>query len=135
MKYCPDNHENPDEARFCRSCGYNFDVRDQRPFHMKHPEYNLRPFSEFKELSFFMKEPDYVEIPSESKVPNYYWIVKNEKFGILFWHHKHHWYGNTNDYNRIIQCKYDRIEKLDGIFACYNGDDIIYIDKNGKRLK
>lgn len=25
MKRCPKNHENPDNAKFCRICGYNFD--------------------------------------------------------------------------------------------------------------
>lgn len=25
MKKCPNNHENPDNAKFCRICGYNFD--------------------------------------------------------------------------------------------------------------
>lgn len=25
MKRCPNNHENPDNAKFCRICGYNFD--------------------------------------------------------------------------------------------------------------
>jgi len=25
MKRCPNNHDNPDNAKFCRICGYNFD--------------------------------------------------------------------------------------------------------------
>ena len=25
MKKCPKNHDNPDNAKFCRICGYNFD--------------------------------------------------------------------------------------------------------------
>lgn len=135
MKKCPENHENPVEARFCRICGYKFDIKDQRPFHLRHPEYNLKPFSEFKELSFFRNSPDYVEIPSKSKIHEYYWIVKDEKFGILFWHHEDHWYGDTNDYNRIIQCEYDMIEKLDGMFACHKDNDIFYYDRQGNLLK
>lgn len=131
MKTCPEKHENPDDARFCRICGYKFDARDQRPFHLKHPEYHLKPFSEFKELGFLRNSPEYVEDPSQSDVNEYYWIVRKEKFGILYWHHEDHWYGDTNNYNRIIQCEYDKIEKLDGMFACHKGDDIIYIDRQG----
>lgn len=135
MKKCPGNHENPDEACYCRICGYKFDFKDQRPFYLRHPEYNLRPFSEFKDLFFFFNTPDYIESPIKSKIPEYYWIVKDEKFGVLFWHHEDHWYGDTNDYHRIIQCKYDKIEKLDGMFACYLGKEITYIDREGNILK
>ena len=47
MKTCPDNHNNPDNAKFCRICGYEFKDSSAFPFHMAHPEYHLRPFSEF----------------------------------------------------------------------------------------
>lgn len=47
MKTCPNNHNNPDEALYCRGCGHRFEETTSLPFHMAHPEYHLRPFSEF----------------------------------------------------------------------------------------
>lgn len=52
MKVCPDKHNNPDEALYCRLCGHRFEDAPSLPFHMAHPEYHLRPFSEFDKVFF-----------------------------------------------------------------------------------
>lgn len=52
MKTCPNNHSNPNEAQFCRICGYKFEEISNLPFHMTHPKFHLKPFSEFDKLFF-----------------------------------------------------------------------------------
>lgn len=149
MKRCIHDHDNPDNANFCRICGDQFDksldIRivlqkknnsvDTRPFNIKFPEFHLRPLSEFSDLTFVFNSPEYVEDPSKSSKKEYLWIVKEEKFGILFWHHEDHWYGDTNEYNRIIKCVYDKIIKHDNMFECHLGNNITYIDLKGNILK
>lgn len=57
---------NPVEAKFCRKCGSQLSNSvshiansspvhedDMRPFHLRHPEFHLKPISEVKELYFF----------------------------------------------------------------------------------
>lgn len=135
MKNCPNNHYNPDEARYCRICGYKFEEIKNLPFHMAHPEYHLKPFSEFEKLFFWFNSPDYVEDPKESEKPDYLYIIKDGKFGILYWHFEEHWYGDTNDFHRVIQCEYDRIEKKEDMFVCYRGNERVFIDLKGNILK
>ena len=135
MRICPNNHSNPDNAQFCRICGHKFEEISNFPFHMAHPEYHLRPFSEFDKVLFWFNNPDYMEDPKESEKPEYLYIVKDGKFGILYWHFEEHWYGDTNDFHRIIQCEYDRIEKKEDMFVCYKGSERVFIDLKGNILK
>lgn len=150
MKNCPKYHaENPLDAKFCRKCGYNFnagfsenntmnsadDNKDVRPFHIRCPELHLRPISEFDKLFFWLNRPEYVEDPLLADDSNYLYIVRNEKIGILHWITKKHWYGKEEVYNRIIPCKYDRIEKADGYFICYKGLKVEYRDMKGNILR
>ena len=136
MKTCPNNHSNPVEAQFCRICGHKFGVEPNLPFHMLHPEYHLRPFSEFRKIRFWFNKPDYMEDPQRSEVPEYFFIAKNGKLGILFWRFKKHWYGgSTNKYHRVIPCEYDRIEKKVDMFICYKGEERVFIDLKGNILK
>ena len=146
---------NVEEAVFCKKCGtkleesmaivskyddkHSFVVKSSElgniPFHMKHPELHLRPISEFENLTFWRNKPEYVENPSESEDPEYLYIAKDGKLGILYWHFEKHWYGNTNDYHRIIQCEYDKIEKKEDMFICHRGGERIFVDKKGNILR
>ena len=136
---------NPDSAKFCRKCGTPivrdekiFSTRietDNRPFHLKHPELHLKPKSEFTELSFIFKSPEYVEDPMEAEDSEYLYIARKGKLGILYWRIEKHWYGKDNVYNRIIPCEYDRIDKADGHFVCYKGSQVTYIGLKGQILK
>ena len=148
-------YENIDDALYCKKCGkklesdmtivsksddkHSFLVKSSEceniPFYLKHPELHLRPISEFEKLSFWMNRPDYVEDPSKSENPEYLYIAKDGKVGILYWHFEKHWYGNTNDYHRVIQCEYDHIEKKEGMFVCYKGSERVFIDLKGNILK
>lgn len=142
--------ENPDNAKFCRKCGSsisdNAEVNvqdaefsniemDIRPFHMRYPEYNLRPYSEHP-ANFVFNKPDYIEreyLPHDQD--QFLWIFKDGKFGITTYRYEDHWYGDEVHTNRIIKCEYDRIEKTDGCFICYKGTQITYIDLKGNILK
>lgn len=135
MKKCPNNHSNPDKAQFCRICGHRFEDTSSLPFHVAHPEYHLRPISEFSKLFFWRNSPDYVEDPGESEVSDYFFIAKDSKFGILYWHFEKHWYGDKNDFHRMIQCEYDKIEKKDRMFVCYKGSERVFIDLKGNIMK
>lgn len=141
---------NPLEAKFCRKCGSpisdnaeilvceveNSNVEmDSRPFHLKHPELHLKPISEFQELSFLIKSPEYVEDPLEAEDSEYLYIARKGKLGVLYWTVEKHWYGKDNVYDRIIPCEYDRIDKADGHFVCYKGSQVTYIDLKGNILK
>jgi len=120
-------------ATKCTCCGYSF--IPQKPFHLLHPEYHLKPLSEFQNLKFFFRKPDYVEDPNQSSDREYLFIVRNGKIGILYWHFEEHWYGDTNVHDRIIPCKYDLIIKHEGMFECHKNGNILYIDKKGVILK
>lgn len=135
MKTCPDNHSNPDEAQFCRVCGHKFGDPQNLPFLLLHPELNLRPISEFRQLHFRINRPEYVEDPSKSSKPEYLYMVRSGKIGILYWKVVKRWYGASNQYRRIIPCKYDRIEKRDDMFICYKGGACVYVDLKGNILK
>ena len=108
---------------------------------MRHPEYHLKPFSEFPELTFWFNKPDYVEDRDETEMPDFLFIVKDEKFGILHWETetvKHLFKKDTyvEHYNRIIQCEYAKIEKEEDHFVCYKDDgSCVYIDLKGNVLK
>lgn len=132
MKTCPQKHENPDNAQFCRYCGYKFAEGGDVPFFMAHPEYHLRPFSEFEKISMVFNKPDYMEDPKLSTKPDYYYIAKDGKIGIIYWHYKNI-FNNTN--RIVIKCKYDHIEKKDGMFICHNDSEKVYIDLKGNILK
>lgn len=142
--------ENPDNAKFCRKCGtpivkdgkvFSTKIEtDNRPFHLKYPELHLKPISEFKELSFFFKSPEYVEDPSMAEDSDYLYIARKGKLGILHWVVERETHFFTKDtyndiYNRIIPCEYDRIEKADGHFICHKGSQVTYIDLKGNILK
>lgn len=143
--------DNPANAKFCRKCGSpisdnveilvceveNSNVEmDSLPFHLKHPEYHLRPISEYPELSFniFQIKPEYVEQAEGTK---YYFIARKGMLGILFWtwDKKHWWSKEGNVYQIIIPCKYDHIVKGDGYFKCHKDSQIDYFDLKGNRLK
>lgn len=137
---------NPNSANYCRNCGAIFPKSQVTPFSfnqnnanipylLRHPELHLKPISEFQELFFWFIKPDYIEDPKESEIPCYLYIVKDSKVGILYWFHEKHWYGDKNDYHRIIPCEYDRIEKKQDVFVCYKGGDKVYIDFKGVILK
>jgi hypothetical protein len=123
----------PITAIKCCNCGASFG--SIKPFHILHPEYHLRPLSEYTNLSFVFRKPDYVEDPKASSDQEYLYIVRNGKLGILYWLYEKHWYGDTNIHKRIIPCEYDDIKKLDGMFECHKNGDVIYIDKKGNILK
>lgn len=128
--------DNPIEAKFCRKCGSQLSNSvDIRPFHLRYPELHLKPISEFQELSFLIKSPEYVEDPLEAEDSEYLYIARKGKLGILYWTVEKHWYGKDNVYNRIIPCEYDRIDKADGHFVCYKGSQVTYIDLKGNVLK
>ena len=109
------------------------------PFHLRHPELNLKPLSFFRDkgLLFFLNSPDYVEIPEKSSHPEYLYIVKDELFGILYWNYKKHFFYTENKHERIIPCEYDKIEKKinDGMFICYKDGKRTFYDLNGVILK
>lgn len=140
--------DNPIEAKFCRKCGSQLSNSesniansspvqedDIRPFHLRYPELHLKPISEFNELSFLFKSPEYVEDPMEAEDSEYLYIARKGKLGILYWTIEKHWYGKDNVYNRIIPCEYDRIDKAEGHFVCYKGSQVTYIDLKGNILK
>lgn len=104
------------------------------PFHLAHPQYNLKPRSEYPELFFWFNKPDYIEDYYKSE-SDYYFIVKDKKFGILYWKREKHWYGEDVDYHRVIQCEYDRIDKNEEYFVCYKGSNRVFIDLEGNVLK
>ena len=135
MRICPNNHSNPDNAQFCRICGHRFDESQNLPFHLQHPELHLKPISEYAKLSFWFKKPEYVEDPLESEDPEYLYMARKGKLGILYWHIEKHWYGDTNIFYRVIQCEYDHIEKKEGMFICYKGSERVFIDLKGNILK
>ena len=72
---------------------------------------------------------------SEAEDPEYLYIAREGKLGILYWHREKHWYRTINDYHRIIQCEYDRIEKKNDMFVCYKDSERVFIDKKGNILK
>ena len=145
--------DNPIEAKFCRKCGSQLSnsVRtivnsvsvqedDMRPFYLRHPELHLKPISEFEELSFFFKSPEYVEDPTMAEDSEYLYIARKGKLGILHWVIERETHFFTKDtfnhiYNRIIPCEYDRIDKANGHFVCYKGSQVTYIDLKGNILK
>lgn len=135
MIICPKNHSNPDNAQFCRICGFRFEEPSDLPFHLRYPELHLRPISEFETLTFWRNKPEYVENPSEAEDPEYLYIAREGKLGILYWHREKHWYRTINDYHRIIQCEYDRIEKKNDMFVCYKDSERVFVDKKGNILK
>lgn len=135
MKNCPNNHSNPDNAQFCRICGHRFEDTPSLPFHMVHPELHLRPISDFEDLHFWFNKPEYVEDPNESINPEYLYIARNRKVGILYWKIIKRWYGKEHEYNRIIPCEYDKIEKTADAFICYKGNKRYYMDSKGNILK
>lgn len=149
MKQCPQcNTENPQEANFCRKCGYKiYDKKkvvnesipepkvDHRPFHIRYPEYNLIPYSEHA-ASFVFNQPDYIEREYLPHGKNQFlWIVKDGKFGITKFRYEDHWYGDEVYTDRIIKCRYDCIEKADAYFICHKDSQVIYIDLQGNILK
>ena len=145
--------DNPIEANFCRKCGSQLSNSvgniansspvqedDIRPFYLRYPELHLKPISEFQELYFFFKSPEYVEDPTMAKDSEYLYIARKGKLGILHWVIERETHFFTKDtfnhiYNRIIPCEYDRIEKADGCFICYKGSQVTYIDLKGNILK
>ena len=151
MKQCPKCHEdNPIDAKFCRKCGFSISEKfsetnienpnasdDVKPFHIRHPELNLLPASdsEFEKLFFWFNSPEYIENPYKADDSDYLYIVRKGKIGILYWVTEKHWYGKTEKYYRIIPCKYDRIEKADGLFICHKGTKIEYRDMKGNILR
>ena len=114
-------------------------VANDLPFHLRHPEFHLKPLSFFRDqgLSFFFNSPDYVEIPEQSVHPDYLYIVKDEKFGILYWHYEKHFLYTENKHERIIPCEYEKIEKRieEGMFICYKEEKRFFYDLSGVLLK
>lgn len=131
MKKCHQGHENPDNAMFCRICGLKIEDETHIPFFMAHPEYHLRPFSEFVGINLFFGKPEYMEDPRTSSMSNYFYIAKKGKLGIIYWRYE----GGQNDYWIVIRCKYERIEKRDRMFVCQYGSETVYIDLKGNILK
>ena len=145
--------DNPIEAKFCRKCGTKLSnstpiikseetvqKKDTRPFYLRYPELHLKPISEFEELYFYFFPPEYVEDPSMAENPEYLYIARNGKLGILHWVKERVIRVFIKDtvnhiYNRIIPCEYDRIDKADGYFICYKGSQVTYIDLKGNVLK
>lgn len=105
---------------------YRLDRLDDLPYHLLHPELNLKPLSFFadKGLSFFFNSPDYVELPEKSSHPNYLYIVKDGKFGILYWCYEEH-FLYKNKHESIIPCEFGKIEK-ELTRAC------LYVSQRGK---
>lgn len=118
---------------------YSDKVANDLPFHLRHPELNLKPLSFFRDkvLSFFFNSPDYVEIPDKSSHPEYLYIVKDEMFGILYWHYKEHLFYTENKHERIIPCEFDKIEKKinEGMFICNKDGTRTFYDLSGTILK
>lgn len=119
------------------------------PFNIKHPEYNLIPRSSFKRLSFFKfggmsNWPDYIEDPDKSAEKEYLYMVKKTvfgsyRFGILYFHQSK-LFKSYYSYRVIIQCRYDKIEKVRNddnniCFLCFNKGQKDYRDSNGKIMK
>lgn len=78
-----------------------------------------------------------MELPEKSCHSNYLYIVKDGKFGILYWHYKEHFLLTENKYKRIIPCEYEKIDKKigDGMFVCYQEGKRTFYDLNGVLLK
>jgi len=118
---------------------YRLDRLDDLPYHLLHPELNLKPLSFFadKGLSFFFNSPDYVELPEKSSHPNYLYIVKDGKFGILYWCYEEHFLYTKNKHERIIPCEFEKIEKRidEGMFVCYTEGKRTFYDLCGVMLK
>lgn len=122
---------------------------DKRPFHLRHPEFNLKPISEFDTsifLGFWFRYPDYVEEqPYKDAESLYLYCVRNEKFGMIHVYEEkrveEQWFGLVKKEKkycwakRIIPCKYDRIDKYDEYFMCYKGAEVVYRDLKGHVLK
>ena len=98
-------------------------------------EYHLRPRSAYPKLSFlfFESKPDYVEDPkyNQNEYKDYLFIMKNKRFGILYWHFVEYFFSifNENESWTVIPCEYDEIEKCQS----ENGDIYFIGYKNGTR--
>lgn len=104
------------------------------PIPLKYPEYHLIPWTQVS-LMFWFNNPDYVEDPQKTAWPEYLYIFKDGKFGILYWHQR---FIIRDRYKRIIPCKFDKIEKVKAefglMFICYIGETRYYFDTTGTLL-
>lgn len=128
----------PVEASFCPVCGKKIEIKLDAPFHERYPEYDLIPYAEFRykdNISFFFNKPEYIEDASRHEGKNYFFIAREEKFGVLRYEYHEHWYGDEHFTHRIIPCEYDKIERMDDYFICYKNREKFFIDYDGKIIK
>ena len=146
-KDCPDFGKRilPAEAKFCPRCGkpmsdINEDVEEQNvPFHIRYPQYDLVPYSDFKfnnKIIFFLKTPEYIEdIQRLSEGDNYLYIARKGKLGVLRYRYKKHWYGDDHSKWVIIPCEYDKIEDEGNYYKCFKDGKIVMFNRSGKEIK
>lgn len=104
------------------------------PVPLRYPEYHLIPWT-MVSIDFLLNNPEYVEDPKKTAWPDYLYIYKDGKFGILYWHQ---WVLFSGPHRRIIPCKFEKIEKVKAefglMFICYNGGKRYYYDTTGTLL-
>jgi len=105
------------------------------PFYLQRPELHLRPVSEFQKLSFFFAKPEYVEDPNQTLKPDYLYIARKGRIGILHWYTVDGLFGRKEKYKRIVPCKYDEVEKHADHFIGRKGGKAVYYDLKGNILK
>ena len=112
------------------------------PFSILYPEYNLITYYEIRsvtDIHFRVLHPDYIEDPQFSSMPNYLWMVRNGKLGILYYQNKRPFTLPYHiKYKRLIPCRYDHIEKLSEEghprFRCHKGEEVFYYDSLGRPI-
>lgn len=151
-KSCSDfgKHILPMEAKFCPKCGeaifdgsegVDEDNTSDVPFHIRHPEYDLVPYSEFKfkdkmPIFYTFKKPEYIEdIYRLDEGDNYLYIARKGKLGVLRYRFRKHWYGDDHLPHVIIPCEYEKIEDNGDYYKCFKDGKIIMFDRSGKKIK
>ena len=106
--------------------------------------YHFRPRSAYPKLSFvfFESKPDYIEDPqfNQGEFKNYLFMMKKDRFGILYWHYEWGFFYDDNENRQIVSCEYDKIDKCksdagDIYFIAYKGTIRTFFDKNGNVLR
>lgn len=99
-----------------------------------HPEIALRPTSEFSIPIFrFKKRFDYVENPLRDKKVTLHRVVKDGKFGIIYFKKGIIW----NSAKIILPAKFEYIEhrKIERIIDAVQNGKLIHYDESGILLK
>lgn len=132
----------PADAVFCPVCGTAIPSHEDKskPFHLRHPEYNLIPYCEYATkydnnqvgITWFRKNlPEFIEDKPITSGMNFFWIAKQNKLGVLKCVHTPHWYGDDYVQSKIIPCQYDKIEDKGDYYVCHDGNNCTMFNRDG----